>query len=67
MMLDPSTRQLIAYGLIALLTLAAVAALLWRRHNSPARRYQRNRMRRAAYRLRQPPLLPATGDERVRS
>lgn len=44
-MFDLSARLVIAYGLIALMVLAAVALVLWLRHNSPHRRYERQKTR----------------------
>ena len=44
-MFDLPARLVIAYGLIALLVLAAVAMVLWLRHNSPHRRHQREKAR----------------------
>lgn len=53
-MLDLPARLLIAYGLIALMVLAVVALVLWLRHNSTHRRYQREKARTEAhYRRRQ--------------
>lgn len=47
MMADPFTRLLVAYGLIALLVMAA-GALAWRiRRNTPHQRYLRARRRQA--------------------
>ena len=44
-MFDLPIRLVIAYGLIALMVLAAVALVLWLRHNSPHRRYERQKTR----------------------
>lgn len=52
MMLDLPARLLIAYGLIALMVLAAVAVTLWLRHNSPPRRHRREKARTDARYLR---------------
>ena len=53
-MFDLSARLVVAYGLIALTVMAAVAAVLWLRHNSPRRRYLRDQERtQAFYRGRQ--------------
>ena len=49
MILDPSLRLAVAYGLIALMVLAAVALVWWRWHNSERRRYARDRRRRDEY------------------
>lgn len=59
-MFDLSTRLLVAYGLIALMVLSAVAAVLWVRHNSPRRRHQREKARSDEYYLRRQ--QAATGD-----
>lgn len=48
-MFDLSTRLLVAYGLIALMVLAAVALVVWVRHNSPRRRHLRERARDAEH------------------
>jgi hypothetical protein len=45
-MLDQPTRALIAYGLIALMVLAAVGLAWWRAEHRRARRGQRSRLRR---------------------
>ena len=50
MMFDLSTRLLVAYGLIALMVLAAGAIILRWRHNSPHRRNLRARRRTEHYR-----------------
>jgi hypothetical protein len=62
MMLDPSTRLLIAYRLIALLALAAAAAVLWRRHDMPDRRREQERTRSTAHTRRRQPSVPAAND-----
>ena len=48
-MLDPSTRLLVAYGLIGLMVLAAVAFIWWRAHNTQERRDTRARTKLAEY------------------
>ena len=45
MMLDPTLRLIITYGLIGLLLLAALALLWWRAHNAHPRRDARDRAR----------------------
>lgn len=44
-MFELPTRLVIAYGVIALMVLAAVATVLWVRHNSPPRRHLREKAR----------------------
>lgn len=52
-MYDVTTRLTVAYGLIALLLLAALAIVLWNVRNSRQRRDERNRERLAkSYRRR---------------
>lgn len=63
-MLDLSARLLIAYGLIALMVLAAVALALWLRHNSPHRRYRRDKSRTdALYRRRQQAIAESPAEQ----
>ena len=67
-MLDLPARLLIAYSLIALMVLAAVALALWLRHNSPHRRYEREKARTDAhYRRRQQAAAAAPPEREARS
>ncbi len=47
--MDQPARLLVAYGLIALMALFALAVVFWLRHNHPHRRNQRERARTAEY------------------
>jgi hypothetical protein len=68
MMFDLPTRLVVAYGLIALLVLAAVAMVWWLRHNSPHHRDQRQKARDVArYRLREQAAAEAPGEGGTRS
>lgn len=51
-MFDLSTRLIIAYGLIALMVMAAAAVVMWLRYHSPRRRYLRDQARTDAFYLR---------------
>ena len=62
-MLDIPMRLVIAYGLIALMVLAAVGLAWWRAHNSQRRRDERARSR-LAERYRQRSEIAATEAER---
>ena len=67
-MFDIPTRVLIAYGLIAFMVLAAVALVLWLRHNSWHRRHKRENARTEAhYRRRQQTAAEALGENGARS
>jgi hypothetical protein len=46
-MIDDTTRLVIAYGLIALMLLAAVGGLAWKLHNTQQRRDERGRAKLA--------------------
>lgn len=67
-MFDLPARLLIAYGLIALMVLAAVALALWLRHNTPRRRYEREKARTdAQYRRRQQAAAEAPAEREAQS
>ena len=63
MMFDLSARLLIAYGLIALMVLAAVAMVLLWRHNTPRRRHLREKARTDRLRGRRQQATAAAADQ----
>ena len=66
-MFDLSTRLLTAYGLIALMAIAAVWVVLWLRHNSPRRRHLRERTREAEHYRQRREAAAVTDDVRTPS